>query len=131
MKIARGVFKLMRHIDFRDVLVWLHLARKPGPAGAVALVGAGAVVGAGLVMLLSPASGREVRGSIKRRTGDLHGLGEKLRHPLREARSGLFSFARRKADDVEERLEHGAESAEEKVSEALRAARDAVKSKLD
>lgn len=124
MKIARGVFKLMRHIDFRDVLVWLHLARKPGPAGAIALAGAGAMVGAGLVMLLSPASGREVRGAIKRRTGDLHGLGDRLRHPFREARSGLSSFAKRKTDEVEE-------GAEEKVSEALRAARDAVKSKLD
>lgn len=132
MKIARGPFWIFRHVrNLKDGLVWLQLLRRPGPLGAIALVGAGAAVGAGLVLLFSPTSGREMRRTLRRRTGDLSGIGEKLRRPFQEARSGLSHLAKEKVDDLTRDLEIKAEGAEEKVSEALRTARDAVKHKLD
>lgn len=121
---VRDAVSVLRHIDLDDVLVWMGIARRRGLLGTIALLGAGAAVGAGLVMLLSPTSGVELRRTLRRRTA---GFGEEARHKLEGARHTVEHLEERAAGavrDVERRVE-------DTVSEALRSAREAVKSKPD
>lgn len=117
-RMARRAFSVLRHIHLADVLAWVHLSRRRGPLGAIALLGAGAAVGAGLVMLLSPRSGSETRSTLRRRVS---GLEERARSKLQ----GLTHLEERAAGavkDVERKVE-------ESVSEALQKAREAAKGK--
>lgn len=121
---VRRALSMLRRIDLEDVMVWLHLSRRRGPLGAIALLGAGAAVGAGLVLLLSPTSGPEVRRTLRRRAV---GLEQRAKHSLEGARAGALQLEERAAGavkDIERRVE-------ETVSEALHTAREAVKSKPD
>jgi gas vesicle protein len=120
----RRALSMLRGIDLGDVLVWLRLSRRRGPLGTIALLGGGAVVGAGLVMLLSPRSGPEVRRTLRSRTA---GFTNQARQALEGARSGVEHLEQQAAHavrDVERRVE-------DTVSEALRTARESVRTKPD
>lgn len=89
---VRRALSMLRRIDLEDVMVWLHLSRRRGPLGAIALLGAGAAVGAGLVLLLSPTSGPEVRRTLKRRAASLEErVEEQVSEALHTAREAVKS----------------------------------------
>lgn len=121
-KALQGAVSALRHIDLSTALAFFGLARRRGPLGTIALLGAGAAVGAGLVMLLSPTSGADVRGSLKRRVGH---LGDQAKSKVEGARIGL-EYVEHKAKDTVKEVEH---RVEDRVSEALQKAREAARSK--
>jgi len=130
-KTTRRVMNFLRGVELNDVLWLVGLRRRRNVVGTLALIGGGVVIGAGAAILLTPASGRDLRRQIAKFFADLGAEAKQDVEQVKQKAGQMAEEAKEKAGEIAGDLKEKVGEAKEKVGEAVNQAAEGAESALN